>query len=87
MTHAHHSDVEIVEGERTGVASGLLLMIAALLIVMVIAFAVLWSRPWDSSPRTNDNNVPAITDNSGQPGDQSGGGTGDSGSQPQQPAP
>lgn len=81
MTHAHHADVEVVESRDSSMATGLMVMVVALFVVAVIAFAVLWTRPWQSS--SNTNNRPAISDNSGQPG---GGQSGGSSSQPPQSA-
>jgi len=46
MTHAHH-DVDIVERDGTGPVMGFMLGIAGLAVILVIAFAVLWARPWD----------------------------------------
>ena len=76
MTHAHHSDVEVVDNRGAGMFSGMLLAIVALLIVMAIAFAVLWTRPWQSSSTTNPNTGPGISDNGGQSGGD-GGNSGD----------
>lgn len=77
MAHAHddlhtHREIEVVD-RGTGVGAGLMVAIAALLVVAIIGLAVVWSRPWDngSSPNTNPN--PGISDNSGG-GNNSGGG-------------
>ncbi len=92
MAHVHDSDVEIVDRtvvDRTGGsgASGALVAIVAIVVLAAIAFAVLWTRPWDDNSTKNTGNQPGITDNSGgqqnapaSGGDSSGGTSG--GSQP-----
>lgn len=76
MAHTHH-DVEVVgDGGAAGFSAGMLALLATVLVIAIIAFAVLWTRPWDSNGSTNNNGNPGISDNSG--GGQSGGG-GDSG--------
>ena len=81
MAHVHHThrddDVEFIERDRS-FGSGFALALALILIAALIAFAVLWSRPWDSSGSRGTPNTPGISDNGGgSPGqDNSGGGAG-----------
>ena len=68
MTHAH--DVDIVERDGgTGPVMGFMLGIAGLAVILVIAFAVLWARPWDDgggstidTPISNPVDVPNPVD-------------------------
>src|SRR5262245_482078 len=83
MAHAHHDvytehDIDVVEtggGRDVAPVAGMLAIVAALLIVALIAFAVLWTRPWGGSSSNSTPNNPGISDNSGG-GSGSGGGTG-----------
>ncbi len=59
MTHAHHSDVDT---RGAGGGSGFAIAVLALLVLAAVAFAVLWTQPWDDSSNTN-NDVAPITDN------------------------
>lgn len=72
MTHDSHSHGTVIE-DRTGAGAGMLVALAAIIVIALIAFAVLWTQPWDD----NDGGgiadpVPGIEDNSG-----GGGGTDD----------
>src|SRR5256714_8236292 len=85
MTNMHydepHEHTEIVE-TGTPFLSPFVIALVTLLILALLAFALLWSRPWGSgSSHTND--TPGISDNGGGGGggDNSGSGTG-GGSQP-----
>lgn len=60
MTHAHH-DIDVVD--RGGPATGMVLGILALLLLAVIAFALLWTQPWDDDGAVDT--TPGISDNSG----------------------
>jgi hypothetical protein len=70
MAHTHgdpHSyrEVDVID-RGSGVSAGIMLAIAALLLIVVIGLAVAWSRPWNSGGTNNNNpNVPGISDNSG----------------------
>ena len=84
MTHMHyeepHEHTEIVE-TGTPFLSPFVIALATLLILALLAFALLWSKPWGGSSHTN--NTPGISDNGGggNGGDNSGGGN-SGGSQP-----
>lgn len=85
MAHTHdahgHGSVDVVE--RDGAPYGALIALAAIVVLALIAFAVLWSQPWDDDGGTNTNpNVPGISDDS-VPG---GGGSGSDSTEPQQPS-
>lgn len=79
-THdTHHVDREVIVGTGAPFGTGLVLALVALLVLAIIAFALLWSRPWDNGSSTNTApNVPGISDNSGGGGggETGGGGTG-----------
>jgi hypothetical protein len=96
MAHTHgdtHSDtntyreVDVID-RSSGIGPGLVLAIAALLLIVVIGLAVVWSRPWSSSGTNNNNNpsVPGISDNGGG-GNNGPGGSDNGGSSGGQPAP
>ena len=91
MAHVHDDvhdtrEVDIIDRGGSGVGAGVMLAIAALLVVAIIGLGVLWARPWDDNGPNTNPNVPGISDNNGggnnapSGGDNSGGGTG--GSQP-----
>ena len=87
-THSHdthHVDREVIVGSGAPFGTGLVLALAALLVLVIIAFALLWSRPWDNGGSSNSSpNVPGISDNSGGGGDtggDTGGGDNSGGSQ------
>lgn len=48
MTHVHHDSVEVRDGSG-GPVMGFMLGIVGLVVVLIIAFAVLWARPWDDN--------------------------------------
>jgi hypothetical protein len=79
-THGHH-EVDVVD---RGAPAGALVAVAALLVLAVIAFALLWTQPWnDDGASTSNPNVPGVSDNGGggtNDGGGSGGGTNDGGS-------
>ena len=85
MTHMHydepHEHTEIVE-TGSPFLSPFVIALVTLLILALLAFALLWSRPWGSGS-SHTNNTPGISDNSGggNGGDNSGGGN-SGGSQP-----
>ena len=104
MAHIHEDPVvhdvvrerEVVAGDPAGISAGVLLAIAALLAIIVIGLAVLWTSPWDNGggstgpvdPGTSDNsggsNAPSQPQDGGGTGSQDGGGTG-GGEAPAQP--
>jgi hypothetical protein len=55
-THSRHVDVV----ERHGPGAGALVALAAIIIFAIVAFAVLYSRPWDDDGAAD--NSPGITD-------------------------
>jgi hypothetical protein len=56
--------------DRGGPAAGLLVAIAAVLILAIVAFAVIWAAPWDDDgDGIADPSVPGITDDIGGGGD------------------
>lgn len=66
MAHTHfepHDHTEIVES-GTPFLSPFVLALVTLLILALLAFALLWSRPWGSGS-SHTNNTPGISDNSG----------------------
>jgi hypothetical protein len=71
--------VEHHDGPGGGYGSGALVALAAVVVLAVIAFAVLWTQPWDddggadTTPGISDNIVPDGGDGGGTGGD---GGTG-----------
>ena len=79
MTHMHyeepHEHTEIVE-TGTPFLSPFVIALVTLLILALLAFALLWSKPWGGSSHTN--NTPGISDNSG--GGSGSGGSGNGGS-------
>jgi hypothetical protein len=89
MTHAHHAhrddDVEIIERDRP-FGAGLTVAIAVIVIMALLAFAVLWSRPWSSGSGSRTTpNQPGISDNGGGgSSDQDNSGGGGSAGQPGQ---
>lgn len=66
MAHSHdpvvQHDREVIDNRGTG--AGMLIAIAALIAIVVIGLAVLWSAPWDDDGDATPN-VPDVTDNSG----------------------
>ena len=70
-THTHRTVIE----DRTGYGAGMLVAVAAIILLALVAFAVLWTQPWDDNSSNTNPNVPGITDDSG------GGGTGGGDSQ------
>lgn len=92
MAHSHetHGHTEVVD--RGGYGMGALVALAAILVIAVIAFAVLWTQPWDdddsgspSNPGITDDSAPSVPDvdpgeGGGAPGDDGGTGGGDGGS-------
>jgi hypothetical protein len=76
MAHVHephHVDREVIYDD-TGrpFGAGLAVALIALIVLALIAFAVLWSRPWDNGGGGSPVNPnPGISDNNG-----GGGGTG-----------
>jgi hypothetical protein len=60
-THGHGG----VADPGPGYASGLVLTVAALVVLAIIALAVLWAAPWDDNDGDSTPNVPGITDDSG----------------------
>ena len=87
MAHTHDVHHDVMVERDGGLATGFVLGIVALLVLMVLAVALLWTQPWDSGSGSNN---PGITDNSGGGGGdgggggQQGGGTSDGGGQPAQ---
>src|SRR6476619_131079 len=66
--HTTHHDVDVIEtgaAPGAGPATGVLVVIATLLIVALIAFAVLWTRPWGGSSSHTTPNNQGIGDNRG----------------------
>ncbi len=79
MAHAHHDPhdhVEVVEGGAQ-YGSGLVIALITLLVLAILAFALIYARPWGSGS-SHTNNNPGISDNSGENGG-SGGGSSDGG--------
>ena len=65
-THDSHSHGDVVIDDRTGPAAGLLVALAAVVILAIVAFAVIWAAPWDDdSDGVTEPSVPGITDDSG----------------------
>ena len=77
-THSDVHEVDVIDRDGgTGLAAGVLLAVAAILVMGVIGLAVLFTRPWDdNSPNNNPTTAPGITDNGGgNNGTNNGGGT------------
>ena len=94
MAH-DHGHTTVVE-DRTGAGAGMLVALAAIIVIALIAFAVLWTQPWDDNDGAGvTDTVPGIEDNGGGGATDggtddggTGGGTGGGGEQPpaEQPA-
>src|SRR5207237_9436922 len=84
MTHMHydepHEHTEIVQ-TGTPFLSPFVIALVTLLILALLAFALLWSRPWGSGS-SHTNNPPGISDNGGGGNGGNSGGGGGGGSQP-----
>lgn len=60
-----HGHTTVVE-DRSGSGAGMLVALAAIIVIALIAFAVLWTQPWDNDSGTGVGDaVPGIQDNSG----------------------
>jgi hypothetical protein len=76
VTHVHHPDVEVVEGSSAATTANLVIAMMTLAVLAAVAFAVLWTRPWDSHQSSVSQPVPL--DNGGAQGGQGGGENGGS---------
>ena len=90
MAHTHgdphtYREVDVID-RGSGVSAGIMLAIAALLLIVVIGLAVAWSRPWNNGTSNNNPSVPGISDNGGG-GNGTGGGASDGGNGGGQTAP